>query len=188
MATRYYHGTRTRIARIIVQKGFKLGSVNAGRYYGNGLYLSKNMNYAAIYGRCVIAVELVGSLRILKQRKANRNVVSYLKREFGAKVATCTYWKALPKNKQLTKIEAINLWHFLCENREKSRRFDDLNFSRLFQMIRNFGYDGVEISDPVPETVLFNPSAARAIEVFKITKWSHDYEDEDYLEFEPAGF
>lgn len=165
--TYYYHGTELEYASPILTRGFQLATERWGRGLGNGIYLSAGPAFAAQWGTIIIRCKLQPGTRILWCRAYEPKVIRYLRREFGSAILTPEGWKEVPRNKQLTRNELINLWHYLYEKHYGNpRRFEkrllvrlQANYSRIFELLRRHGFDGVGCADlDWPEVLVFNPS------------------------------
>lgn len=191
-----FHGTSKEVAGKIFGGGFKIGSQRHGKYFGRGLYVTRDIKYSTYYGPVVIRSEIYENTRLLKYQTPQKSVIASLKREFGAGILSPEFWKCIPRNKQLTKTEVVNLWNYQCGRRERLRRHSknyDPNFSRLFEQLRFHNFDGVEFGKPVDEKmvddlrteiVLFNPSNLIAVDFFIVGNWSYDLSGATSFSFE----
>jgi len=150
-----------------MSRGFSLENEQWGRGWGNGVYLSGTEAFAATWGSIIIVCELAAGTRILWHDDYDAKVIRYLRREFGTAITTPEFWKTLPRNKQFTRNELVNLWHYLTSNFYEGKRrftkgyFERLwkNYSRLHQQLKLHGYDGAGFRAPDwPEMLVFNPS------------------------------
>ena len=88
----------------------------------------------------------------------------------------------LPRNKQFTRNEVINLWNYLVEKHYSSQRrfrkrlFERLqeNYSRLHEQLRLHGFGGVGMTDPDwPEVLIFNPSKVTPLSAHRWSARNH---------------
>ena len=163
----YYHGTAERFTYSILTRGFKVGEKRYGRGLGRGLYLSGSLRFACDWGEMIIVCKLGLGTRILWHRPPDQHVISYLKREFGKGIPRPDFYKAIPRNKRLTRRELTNLWNFLVVKHYSSPRRFSRNAIREFQdqhafiyeHVRRHGYDAVGFEEEDwPELLMFNPS------------------------------
>ena len=129
----------------------------------------------------------------------DRKVIHYLKKEFGQELLDLGphFYQAIPKNKQLTKIELITLCNYVFETSRKKRwqyalrskkgkkagyRQNWLRLSRLHEQVRRHGFDGIgdhsfKIWDS-DQILVFNPS--------RVTPTSAHWlrADEDFTNFQ----
>lgn len=177
-ATCFYHGTDDECAWSIMTSGFSLASERWGRGWGNGVYLSGTDDFAANWGKIIIRCQLQTSSRILWHRDYDRKVINSLRKEFGKTITSPEFWKVLPNNKQFTRNELIQLWHYLVscyyENPRRFRkgRFGRLqkNYSRIYEQLKQHGYDGVGFHDKDwPEILVFNPARVQPLSAHR---WS----------------
>ena len=171
----FYHGTRAPNVEIIRQTGFKAGSHKNGQWVpawgllGNGIYISCNWRTALWFGRTLLRVKTKPGIKLLNVAdEADRHVLSYLKREFGAAILKQPPFKVLPKNKKLTLTEVVALvrYHYSKsyawvtpdgsrESRHKSEHAKLLNGLR--STLIHYGYHG--FGDPNNDVgiVIFSP-------------------------------
>lgn len=174
----YYHGTDEQYAWSIMTHGFSLANERWGRGWGNGVYLSGTDDFASTWGRIIIRCQLLPGTRMLWREDCDRKVIESLRKEFGKDIVSPTFWKILPRNKQFTRNEVIQLWHYLVERfYESPRRFRaggferlQKNYSRIYEQLRRHGYDGVGFRDTGwPEILVFNPARVQPLSAHR---WS----------------
>ena len=177
--TAFYHGTDEQYAWSIMTRGFTLENERWGRGWGNGVYLSGTDDFASTWGRIIIVCQLQAGTRVLWHGDYNRKVIDSLRREFGKGIVSPEFWKELPSNKQFTRNEIVQLWHYLVDRyyesprRFRTGRFYRLlkNYSRIYQQLKRHGYHGVGFrSSGWPEILVFNPARVKALSAHR---WSH---------------
>jgi hypothetical protein len=177
-AASIYHGTDEQYAWSIMMHGFSLVNERWGRGWGNGVYLSSTDEFASTWGRIIIHCRLQAGTRLLWHEDYDRKVIDSLRREFGKEIVTPTFWKVLPRNKQFTRNEVIQLWHYLVARfyesprRFRAGRFECLqkNYSRIYEQLRRYGYDCVGFRGTEwPEMLIFNPARVQPVSAHR---WS----------------
>lgn len=167
-----FHGTCEEYAWSIMLRGFSLVNECWGRGWGNGVYLSSTDEFASTWGSIIIHCRLQAGTRLLWHKDYDRKVIDSLRREFGKAIVSPAFWKVLPLNKQLTRNEVIQLWHYLVTRHYKNpRRFRanrlehlQKNYSRLYKQLRRHGYDGVGFRNADwPEILVFNPARVQPV-------------------------
>lgn len=124
----FYHGTCKRNARKLIHTPFRdwcvpsrtpllkhLAARHPHRYlhdgaFGRGVYITCNWRGALFFGPVLFKVQLRPGTRIVNlDLPADTDVIDGVTREFGREILRRPAWKVLPKNKQLTLSETINL-------------------------------------------------------------------------------
>ena len=188
----YYHGTETRRAYAIMTEGFKVGEMVHGRLLGSGLYIAQELDTARFWSHhIVIQCQLRPGTRILWLHEGyDKSVLAYLKREFGRELleAGPQFYKAIPKNKQLTKTELITLCNYIFKTRKekiwqygftprkgkKAQYYGNSwhDLSRLREQVRRHGYDALgdrSFEDwDSDEVLVFNPARVRPISAHRL--------------------
>lgn len=159
-------------------RGFSLENERWGRGWGNGVYLSGTDDFASTWGKMIICCQLQAGTRLLWHENYDRKVIDSLRREFGKSIVSPEFWKLLPRNKQFTRNEIIQLWHYLVTRcyesprRFRAGRFERLlkNYSRIYEQLRRHGYDGVGFrGTDWPEILVFNPARVQPLSAHR---WS----------------
>ncbi|HED19734.1 MAG TPA: hypothetical protein ENI74_09570 [Gammaproteobacteria bacterium] len=175
----FYHGTDEESAWSVMSRGFRLDNERWGRGWGNGVYLSGTDDFASTWGQIIICCRLQTGTRLLWHKDYARKVIDSLRREFGKAILSPEFWKVLPRNKQFTRSEVIQLWHYLVTRyyesprRFRIGRFERLqkNYSRIYEQLRRHGYDGVGFHDSDwPEILIFNPARVQPVSAHR---WCH---------------
>jgi hypothetical protein len=123
-----FHGTSKRNARKILKEGFRDWSWTAetpllkykakrgearwmhGGSYGRGTYVTCNWRAALHFGPVLFRVELQPGTRVVRlDAQPDGRLIDSLTREFGREILSKSPWKVMPKNKQLTLDQAIQL-------------------------------------------------------------------------------
>jgi len=181
-ATTFYHGTDEKYAWSIMSHGFRLGNERWGHGWGNGVYLSGTDDFASNWGRIIICCRLQTGTRLLWHDDYDRKVIDSLRREFGKTIVSPEFWKILPHNKQFTRSEVIQLWHYLVTRYyESPRRFNtgrferlQKNYSRIYEQLRRHGYDVVGFRDSDwPEILVFNPARVQPMSAHRWSRITH---------------
>jgi hypothetical protein len=139
----FFHGTSRRAARKILKEGFRDWSWTAknpdlrhlfkrgivrwlhGGHFGRGTYVTKNWRTGLFFGPVLFRVSVQPGTRILRlDVPPDDKVVGSLRREFGEEILTQPPWKVLPRNKQLTLKEAIQLARYHFDRKQKSCSWD----------------------------------------------------------------
>ena len=159
--------------------GFNLANERWGRGWGNGVYLSGTDDFASTWGRIIIRCQLQVGTRMLWHEDYDRKVIESLRKEFGKDIVSPTFWKILPRNKQFTRNEVIQFWHYLVERfYESPRRFRaggferlQKNYSRIYEQLRQHGFDGVGFRETDwPEMLVFNPARVKPVSAHRWSK------------------
>ncbi len=162
----YYHGTQWLAAYYIMHRGFQIGDVNCGRDSGAGLYITPDPGFASNWGKIIVKCRLAPNTKILWLKEPDPRVLKYLKKEFGAQILDLDFYKAIPRNKTLTRNEFINLFSYIIL-KKKQKLFNRQRVfvrwekfrARLGDYLRRHKYDGFGHTDPEwPEVVIMNPS------------------------------
>jgi len=178
----FYHGTDEEYAWSIMSHGFRLENERWGRGWGNGVYLSGTDDFASTWGRIIICCRLQTGTRLLWHESYDRKVIDSLRREFGKTIVSPEFWKILPHNKQFTRSEVTQLWHYLVTRHyESPRRFNtgrferlQKNYSRIYEQLRRHGYDGVGFRDTNwPEMLVFNPARVQPVSAHRWSRITH---------------
>jgi hypothetical protein len=178
----FYHGTDEQYAWSIMAQGFDLVNERWGRGWGNGVYLSGTDDFASAWGQIIIRCQLQAGTRLLWHKDYDRKVIDSLCREYGKDIISPAFWKVLPHNKQFTRNEVIQLWHYLIARFYSSPRrfraggFERLqeNYSRIYQQLRQHGYDGVGFRGADwPEVLIFNPARVQPVSAHRWSKITH---------------
>jgi hypothetical protein len=181
-AASFYHGTDEEYAWSIMSRGFSLVNERWGRGWGNGVYLSGTDEFASTWGQIIIRCQLQTGTRLLWHEDHDRKVIDSLRREFGKTIISPEFWKVLPLNKQFTRNEVIQLWHYLINQyyegtrRFRAGRFERLqkNYSRIYEQLRRHGYDGVGFrGTDWPEMMVFNPARVQPVSAHRWSRVTH---------------
>ncbi len=147
-----------------------------GRGWGNGVYLSGTEEFAGLWGSIILRCELKEGCRLLWHEEYDRNVIAYLKREFGAGILRPDFWRALPRNKQLTRQEIVAVWNYLMKKHYLGRRAYEKGlmhqlqrqYSRIYEQLKRHRFDGVGCREADwPEMLIFNPSMVKPVSVHR---------------------
>lgn len=203
----YYHGTSYYSAYRILKEGFRLLS-GTGQYgvKGQGTYITDNLGYALFMGQqysssnspnkpCIIQCEIMIEGPIMwSEKEYDLKVIKYLKKKFNKKIVDYNYSvsKFIPKNKNLTKKESINLinfWHEKhCKERQKQMKNNRWEFEKtkgdssfientrkllMFHGFSGWGQYTHEAWDS-DEIVIFNPSQVKPKKVYEATGECND--------------
>lgn len=193
---KYYHGTSYYSAYRILKEGFRSLSLY-GQYgvKGSGIYITDSLRYALMMAHsktsvpenkaCIIecAIKLDGPI-LWSKKEYELKVIRYLKKEFSKKITEYNYdiKKIIPKNKNLTKKEAINLVNFWHEKESKKRlkqrnewfdekqKGDSTFIENTRQLLSYHGFSGwgqyTHESWDSDEIVVFNPSNVIPLKVW----------------------
>ena len=116
----WLHGTSAISSICIWQEGFRVLNRKVRNWkgcLGDGIYLSKDRNYAEFFGyQCAsdtpyfVEVELRAGTKIARiESKPDPKLLDSLRREFGNQVLTSQFDKSIPKNKHLKPKELFAL-------------------------------------------------------------------------------
>jgi len=116
----FYHGTRLDAVECIVQQGVRTWFLDEdGQQYcrdgnlGTGIYITCNWRMALWFGPALLRVGLQPGTRLLNASEPpDPTSIAYLQREFGREILTKPPWHVIPRNKQLTLPELINLFRY----------------------------------------------------------------------------
>ena len=118
----YYHGTWPDYGASIMRRGFELGHPGSGHLLGRGVYIARELASAALWeAGLVLVVRLQPGTRILWiEEEYDQRVIDSLRREFSQELLNLGphFERAIPRNKQLTQHELIQLCNYV---RKKAR-------------------------------------------------------------------
>ncbi len=135
----FYHGTHLDTVEHIVHQGFRVWfSDEDGERYcsdgnlGTGIYITCNWRTTLWFGSALLRIDLRLGTRLLDASvPPDPNILAYLRHEFGHEILSKPPWQALPRNKQLTLPELINLFRLHYQKTwEKHYGVDREGFSR----------------------------------------------------------
>ena len=177
----YYHGTDSHKAIQILYEGFRLKKSHSN--YGNsgtfkqGLYLTKSLSSASYFGpKYIYKCRLKKGVSIVWiNKKYDKKVINYLKREFSKALLMGDISKAIPRNKHLTRNELIHLLNYRYSKAEfcswqSSRKWDNWcnSISSFRQQLQLHKYDGLGEAEDLDGVVIFNPSLVEPTELVEI--------------------
>ena len=174
----FYHGTSLGAAESIAQHGFRVwcwdeedGRLKFGGNLGIGVYVTSDWRVALWFGSTLLRVAIRPGSRLLNAAVLpNKTCIAYLEREFGREILNKPPLKVLPKNKQLTLRELVNLFRYhYCNAWEKTlrARLDDRSkwsrrrkfHSRLLddfrKLLMRYGFDGYGNPEDLNGIVIF---------------------------------
>lgn len=191
-----WHGTSPSRVLNIVQNGFKLlkQSNYKSNDLGRGIYITSDLDWAYWFAEAssevsapyqlIIKCRLEPSTRLLviDGEHVDRNIVDRLVREFGREIlrSPSSFHKAIPRNKHLTKEEFRTLCGYFLRYREHRSSYDEnrdrewwcLNFPRLGEYLRRYGYSGITDTNfgenSLNEIVVTNPTLVTPLTVHKV--------------------
>lgn len=194
-----WHGTSPSRVLNIVQNGFKLlkQSNYGANDLGRGIYITSDLEWAYSFAEAsskvsapyqlVIKCRVEPSTRLLliDGEHLDRNIIDRLVREFGREIlrSPSAFHKAIPRNKHLTKEEFQTLCGYFLRYRERRGSYNEnrrrewwcLNFPRLGEYLRRYGYSGItdasfreNRSEYLNEIVVTNPALVTPLSVHKV--------------------
>jgi hypothetical protein len=116
----FYHGTHLDTVERIHQEGFRERFYDedgdpswSGGNLGTGIYITCNWRIALWFGSTLLSVGLQPGTRILDAVvPPDPNILAYLRREFGREIFKKPLLQVIPRNKQLTLPELVNLFRY----------------------------------------------------------------------------
>ena len=138
----YFHGTEPDAARAILREGFRISdlrhgpALRNGRSAGAGVYVASKLESAANWGSVIIDCRLAEGTRILRvDEEYDVRVIERLRRRFGRDLfePDMRVDRALPRNKELTRAELLELCCFLRARNGRMLR-------RAWRSPRSWGY------------------------------------------------
>lgn len=136
-----------------------------GGALGSGVYVTRDYELARMYGSSVFRLRPVAGTRIvLLGGPADMKVISQLKREFGKDILRprTSLHKTLPRNKQLTRAELIELtrYHFFREYEHRYEERATVHVSAVrecIHLMRRYQIDAVGHPGDINGIVVFHP-------------------------------
>jgi len=194
-----WHGTSPSRVLNIVQNGFKLlkQSNYKANDLGRGIYITSDLDWAYWFAEAASEVsapyqliikcrlEPTTRLLLIDGDNVDRNIIDRLVREFGREIlrSPSSFHKAIPRNKHLTKEEFQTLCGYFLRYRDHRSSYDEnrrrewwsLNFPRLGEYLRRYGYNGITDTsfregrpDDLNEIVVTNPVLVTPLTVHKV--------------------
>lgn len=194
-----WHGTSPTRALNIAQGGFKLlkQSNYGANDLGRGIYITSDLDWAYWFAQAATEVsapyqlaikcrlESTTRLLLIDGDNVDRNIIDRLVREFGREIlrSPSSFHKAIPRNKHLTKEEFRTLCGYFLRYRDHRSSYDEnrdrewwsLNFPRLGEYLRRYGYSGItdasfreNRSEYLNEIVVTNPALVTPLTVHKV--------------------
>ncbi len=185
----FYHGThQAEDAAAILHEGFKEGY----GLLGTGVYITKNWRWALFFGKYLLKVEVQKGTRILDlAQRVNKKGIKHLVREFGKDILRSNPLKIIPKNKQLTGEELVELVLYTyhkayagkydgkMEIKEKIYRLRHFLERSLRAQLINYQYDGYGNPEDDMGYVIFSPDRVKPVhlelvvpdELYCASKW-----------------
>lgn len=171
----YYHGTEAYKALPILYEGFRLKKeycfYGSGGTFKQGLYLTKSVDTAVVFGDFVFRCKLADGVSVLRvDEHYDQKIINSLRREFGKNILAGDITKAMPRNKHLKKKELIHLVNYRYAKRgnwmlDKSWKWDAV-VSSVRQQLQKHKYGAIGNTDDLDGLAVLNPAYVKPLELY----------------------